>query len=90
MKVEFNCAVQLLCGRISILMCTYVYMHGAWYADSVFAACSSAPASPGQTITTHQGKQLGMTKISLPCDCVPMFGLLEPNLTHFVHTIEEN
>lgn len=47
-------------------------------------------ASLGQTITTHQGKQLGMTKISLPCDCVPMFGLLEPNLTHFVHTIEEN
>lgn len=47
-------------------------------------------ASLGQTITTHQGKQLGMTKISLPCDCVPMFGLREPNLTHFVHTIEEN
>lgn len=52
---------------------------------------SSLPvASVGQTITTHQAKQLGMTKISLPCDGVPMFGLLEPNLTHFVHTIEEN
>lgn len=47
-------------------------------------------ASLGQTITTHQGKQLGMTQISLLCDCVPMFGLLEPNLTHFVHTVEEN
>jgi len=33
-------------------------------------------ASPGQAITTHQGKQLGLTKISLPCDRVPMFGLL--------------
>lgn len=47
-------------------------------------------ASLGQTITTHQGKQLGVTKISSPCDCVPMFGLLHPNLTHFVHTIEAN
>lgn len=47
-------------------------------------------ASLGQTITTHQGKQLAMTKISSPCDCVPMFGLLQPNLTHFVHTIEAN
>lgn len=27
-----------------------------------------------QAITTHQGKQLAMTKISLPRDCVPMFG----------------
>lgn len=47
-------------------------------------------ASLGQTITTHQGKQLGVTKISSPCDCAPMFGLLHPNLTHFVHTIEAN
>lgn len=47
-------------------------------------------ASLGQTITTHQGKQLGVTKISWPCDCLPMFGLLRPNLTHFVHTNEEN
>lgn len=70
--------------------CVHVCMYGAWYADCVFAACSPTLVSSGQTITTHRGKQLGMTKISLPCDCVPMFGRLEPNLTHFVHTIKEN
>lgn len=47
-------------------------------------------ASAGQTITTHQGRQLAVTKISLPCDWAPMFGRPEPNLTHFVRTIEEN
>lgn len=64
-------------------------MCAAWYAD-VVAACSRTTAFPGQAITTHQAKQLGVTKISSPCDRVPMFGLLEPNLTHFVRTIEEN
>ena len=81
----------MLCGQISIPMCTCMCMCAAWYADSVFLLpVALQRASPGQAITTHQAKQLGMTKISLPCDRVPMFRLLEPNLTHFVHTIEEN
>lgn len=75
-KAECNRAVQLQRCQISILcVCKHVLMYVAWYADSVFAfACGPTPASPGQAITTHQGKQLGMTKISSPCDCVPMFG----------------
>lgn len=72
-------APQLLYGPASILT-----LYGTWYANIILTA------SLGQTITTHQGKQLGVTKISSPCDGLPMFGLLQPNLTHFVHTNEEN
>lgn len=74
--MKYNSAVQLLC-QISILCqeaFAPVLMYVAWYAGGAFAVCSPTPTSPGQAITTHQGKQLGMTKISLPCDCVPMFG----------------
>lgn len=74
-RMEYNCAMQLQCCQISTLCaCKHFPMYVAWYADSVFVACGPTPASPGQAITTHQGKQLGMTKISLPYDCVPMFG----------------
>lgn len=87
-KVKRNCVVArpVSCaaavGRSNVCtgMCTYC----AQNVDAVFAD------SVGQTITTHQGRQLGVTKISLPCDWAPMFGRPEPNLTHFVRTIEEN
>lgn len=76
--------MQLLYGQMCTFTCVHVLALGmqTLYWLSV--------ASLGQAITTYHKKQLGMTKISLPCDCVPMFGLLELNLTHFVQTIEWN
>lgn len=83
MKKIYKHAIELPCGPTSILRsaCMVLGMQTSSWLPM---------ASLGQTITTHQGKQLGVTKISSPCDRFPMFGLLQPNLTHFVHTIEAN
>lgn len=85
-KVPPDCVVagRVHCTAAAGRSNVYVYTCGAGNADGVFAA------SAGQTITTHQGRQLAVTKISLPCDWAPMFGRPEPNLTHFVRTVEEN
>lgn len=83
MKKIYKHALELPCGPTSIIRsaCVVLGMQTSSWLPM---------ASLGQTITTHQGKQLGVTKISSACDRVPMFGLLQPNLTHFVHTIEAN
>lgn len=83
MKKVYKHALALPSGPTSIL-------RSAWVVLGMQTSSWLPMASLGQTITTHQEKQLGVTKISSPCDRVPMFGLIQPNLTHFVHTIEAN
>lgn len=65
------CAKYLYSVWKHLVLCSYMSLG---MQTAPLPSVAPTPASPGQAITAHQGKQLGMTKISLPCDCVPMFG----------------